>query len=129
MPPADPAADLDTFPKLLARNARDFEALPAYREKEYGIWQSWTWGEVEAEVLALAAGFEALGLGAGDHLAIIGRNRPHLYRTMVAAQKTVPALWEVPAAGLLPVGAGGERRRPASGTSSSRSAECPGTGS
>ena len=86
MEPADAAADLDTFPKLLARNARDFKALPAYREKEYGIWQSWTWAETEAEVLALAAGFEALGLGAGDHLAIIGRNRPHLYWAMVAAQ-------------------------------------------
>ena len=60
--------------------------MPAYREKEYGIWQSWTWAETEAEVLALAAGFEALGLGAGDHLAIIGRNRPHLYWAMVAAQ-------------------------------------------
>ena len=86
MEPADTAAELDTFPKLLARNARDFKALPAYREKEYGIWQSWTWAETEAEVLALAAGFEALGLGAGDHLAIIGRNRPHLYWSMVAAQ-------------------------------------------
>ena len=63
MVPADTAADLDTFPKLLARNARKLKALPAYREKEYGIWQSWTWGETEAEVLALAAGFEALGLG------------------------------------------------------------------
>ena len=60
--------------------------MPAYREKEYGIWQSWTWAETEAEVLALAAGLAELGLGPGDHLAIIGRNRPQLYWAMVAAQ-------------------------------------------
>ena len=35
-----PAADgADTFPRLLARNARRFATRPAYREKEYGIWQ------------------------------------------------------------------------------------------
>ena len=50
------SADLDSFPKLLARNARDHAARPAYREKEYGIWQGWTWAETEAEILALAAG-------------------------------------------------------------------------
>ena len=76
----------DTFPKLLARNAREHGSLPAYREKEYGIWQSWTWAETEAEVMALAAGLAGLGLEPGDHLAIIGRNRPALYWAMVAAQ-------------------------------------------
>ncbi len=76
----------DTFPKLLRRNAAKFAQRAAYREKEYGIWQSWTWAETEAEVLALAAGLSELGLGRGDYLAIIGRNRPHLYWAMVAAQ-------------------------------------------
>jgi long-chain acyl-CoA synthetase len=79
-------ADFDTFPKLLAENARRLSGRPAYREKEFGIWQSWTWAEAEAEVLALATGLQALGLAPGDHLAIIGRNRPHLYWAMVAAQ-------------------------------------------
>jgi long-chain acyl-CoA synthetase len=80
------AADADTFPKLLARNAQRFGTRPAYREKEYGIWQSWTWAEAEGEILALAAGLAELGLAPGDHLAIIGRNRPYLYWAMVAAQ-------------------------------------------
>jgi long-chain acyl-CoA synthetase len=83
---AGPSAELDTFPKLLARNARELATRPAYREKEYGIWQSWTWAETEAEVMALAAGLAGLGLKPGDHLAIIGRNRPYLYWAMVAAQ-------------------------------------------
>jgi len=80
------AGDVDTFPKLLARNAALHGARPAYREKEFGIWQSWTWAEARAEVEALALGFAALGLAPGDHLAIIGRNRPHLYWAMAAAQ-------------------------------------------
>ncbi|MBL4806374.1 MAG: AMP-binding protein [Rhodobacteraceae bacterium] len=84
---------LDTFPKLLARNAVQWANLPAYREKEYGIWQSWTWSQVSEEVNALAMGYVALGLNEGDHVAIIGRNRPYLYWAMLAAQ----------AAGAIPV--------------------------
>jgi long-chain acyl-CoA synthetase len=80
------AEDCDTFPKLLARNARTHGTRTAYREKEYGIWQSWTWAEVEGEIRALAAGLAELGLRPGDHVAIIGRNRPYLYWSMVAAQ-------------------------------------------
>ena len=79
-------ADLDTFPKLLARNAQRFADRPAYREKEFGIWQVWTWAAAEREIAALAAGFHGLGLRPGDRLAIIGRNRPALYWAMTAAQ-------------------------------------------
>ncbi len=84
---------LDTFPKLLARNAVQWADVPAYREKEYGIWQSWNWAEVQDEVNALAMGYVALGLNEGDYVAIIGRNRPYLYWAMLAAQ----------AAGAIPV--------------------------
>jgi len=84
---------LDTFPKLLARNATQWANVPAYREKEYGIWQSWSWSEVAEEVNALAMGYAALGLAEGDFVAVIGRNRPYLYWAMLAAQ----------AAGAIPV--------------------------
>ena len=56
------------------------------REKEFGIWQSWTWAGVLDEVRSLACGLAALGLKRGDKLAIIGDNRPQLYWSMVAAQ-------------------------------------------
>jgi long-chain acyl-CoA synthetase len=88
-----PAGDLISIPALLARNAKDVGRRTAYREKEFGIWQSWTWAEAEAEIRALALGFLALGLEKGDYVAIIGRNRPQLYWAMVAAQ----------AAGAIPV--------------------------
>lgn len=34
--------DADTFPKVLIANARDFAGRPASREKDLGIWQTWT---------------------------------------------------------------------------------------
>lgn len=76
----------DTFPKLLMRNAEQFGDRPAIREKEYGIWQAWTWKEVREEVFAFAAGLRELGFARGDKLAIIGRNRPRLYWGITAAQ-------------------------------------------
>ncbi len=80
------AAALDTFPKLLANNARERPERPAAREKDLGIWQTWTWSQVAEEVRALACGLAALGLKRGDKIAIVGDNRPRLYWTMTAAQ-------------------------------------------
>jgi len=76
-----------TVPALLARNAAQFGSKAAYREKEFGIWQSWTWAETAAEIEAIAIGLLALGAEKGDHIAVIGRNRPALYWSMVAAMK------------------------------------------
>lgn len=76
--------DLNTFPKLLAHNVQRFGDAPAYRVKEYGIWQSWTWAEAHADMRATAIGLLDLGLQPGDHVAIIGTNRPELYITMTA---------------------------------------------
>jgi len=70
----------------VARNVARHGAKPAYREKELGIWQVWTWAEAAEEMEALALGFLTLGASPGDHIAIVGRNRPQLYWAMVAAQ-------------------------------------------
>ena len=76
----------DTFPKLLARNALIRGERPAFRHKDLGIWQAWTWAEVHEAVRALAAGFAALGVGRDTKIAIIGQNRPRLYWSIAAAQ-------------------------------------------
>jgi len=76
----------DTFPKLLLEHARVRPDRPANREKDYGIWQSWSWAEVATEVEALACGLSALGFRRGDRLAIIGDNRPRLYWAIAATQ-------------------------------------------
>ena len=83
---AEGAEGLRSVPALLHRNATQFGTSAAYREKEYGIWQSWTWAETEKEIEALALGLLNLGVNEGDFIAVIGRNRPTLYWAMVAAQ-------------------------------------------
>ncbi len=83
---ATDAARADTFPKLLIRNARRYGGRPAYRHKDLGIWQAWTWAEVLEETRALSVGLGELGVKRGDKLAIIGGNRPRLYWAMCAAQ-------------------------------------------
>ena len=77
---------MKTIPDLLDRNAEEFGALPAYREKEFGIWQGWTWKEAAGEVESIALGLLDLGVSEGDRIAIIGRNRPHLYWVILASQ-------------------------------------------
>lgn len=82
-----PASGFNSIPALLAHNVSRLGGQTAYREKEFGIWQSWTWAEAADEIEKLALGLLTLGAAKGDHIAILGRNRPALYWAMVAAQK------------------------------------------
>src|SRR6185503_2573245 len=77
---------LDTFPKLLLQHARERGERPAIREKDLGIWQTWTWREFADEVLALACGLAEEGLARGEHVALVSDNRPRLYAAMSAVQ-------------------------------------------
>ena len=81
-----PGPGLDTFPKLLLHNERMFPNKDAMREKEFGVWQSWTWQQVADEIERFSLGLKERGLQAGDKVLIIGANRPRMYWTMVAAQ-------------------------------------------
>ncbi len=83
---ASEPARADTFPKLLMRNARVYGGRPAYRHKDLGIWQVWTWAQVHDEIRAFSVGLRELGLTRGDKVAIVGSNRPRLYWAMCAAQ-------------------------------------------
>ncbi len=95
-------SQLATFPRLLLEHAHVRGDGPATREKDLGIWQTWTWAQVADEVRALACGLAALGFKRGMHLAIIGDNRPRLYWSMTAAQAlggiAVPMYQDAPAA-------------------------------
>nr|WP_108783803.1 AMP-binding protein [Pontivivens insulae] len=68
----------------MALNAQRFGDQSAYRVKEYGIWQSWTWSEAHSDMRAMAIGLMSLGLEMDDHVAVIGTNRPELYIMMSA---------------------------------------------
>ena len=78
--------NLHTLPAILERNSIQFAEKPAFREKEFGIWQSWSWKDVYEYVNNLSLGLISLGIKEGDHICIIGRNRPHLYWSIIAAQ-------------------------------------------
>ena len=75
-----------TFPQLLHQHAEVRPEASAVREKEYGIWQTWSWRRAAADVRALACGLMSFGFAPGDNLAIVGDNRPHLYFSFLAAQ-------------------------------------------
>jgi long-chain acyl-CoA synthetase len=75
-----------TFPRLLLQHASLRPAAAAMREKEYGIWQALTWAHLAQMVEHLACGLHQAGLARGEHMVIVGANRPRLYATMLAAQ-------------------------------------------
>jgi len=78
---------LNTFPKILLHNAENYGVdKVAIREKDYGIWQSYSWKAYLEQVRHFALGLASLGFKRGDKMAIIGDNRPQLYWGMAACQ-------------------------------------------
>src|SRR5215469_7730246 len=78
--------DATTLPRLLRRNAQTMAERPALREKNLGIWQTYSWARYDQEVSDFALGLAAHGFRRGDKLAVIGDNRPRLYWAQLAAQ-------------------------------------------
>ena len=75
-----------TFPRLLQQHASQRPADPALREKEYGIWQTTTWANLWVMVEQMAHVFVRDGLQRGEHVLIVGANRPRLSAAMLAVQ-------------------------------------------
>ena len=76
----------DTFPKLVRDNARRLGSKVAIREKDFGIWQPYTWSQYFEQARLIALGLASLGFARGDRVAIVGDNRPQLYWAVMAAQ-------------------------------------------
>jgi long-chain acyl-CoA synthetase len=76
----------DTFAKLMRANAIERARRPAFRHKDFGLWQTWTWAEAYTETRAIAKGLLGLGLDQGNTMAVVGANRPRLYWSITAAQ-------------------------------------------
>jgi long-chain acyl-CoA synthetase len=75
-----------TFPRLMLDHAQARPQAPALREKVYGIWQTTTWAQLATLVRRLACGLAHAGVKRGDHIIVVGDNRPRLYAGMLAAQ-------------------------------------------
>jgi long-chain acyl-CoA synthetase len=82
---SDPMGHGMTLPQLLRCNAERTPDRPALREKDRGIWQTYTWRRYCDEVRDFALGLAAHGFGRGDKLSVIGENRPRLYFAQLAA--------------------------------------------
>jgi len=83
--PIDPDGKPATLMAALARNAAESGGRIAFRERDQGIWQERSWSDICAEVLAIAAALDELGLKPGQALTVIGDNRTRLYVAMIAA--------------------------------------------
>ncbi|MBI5254994.1 MAG: AMP-binding protein [Burkholderiales bacterium] len=75
-----------TFPRLMLDHAQQRPQAPALREKSYGIWQTLSWADLATLVRQLACGMAEAGVARGEHVVVVGENRPRLYAAMLAAQ-------------------------------------------
>jgi len=80
-------AELATIPAYLQRNGTDgkYAKAPAIREKNLGIWLTFTWSEYLENVQDFSLGLASLGFGKDDKVALIGNNRPRLYWAQFSA--------------------------------------------
>ncbi len=77
----------DTFPKLLLEKAKKYGRQKiALREKDLGIWQSFTWEEYLEKVKYFSLGMVSLGFQTGDKISVIGDNKPEWIIAELAAQ-------------------------------------------
>ena len=74
-----------SIPKLLRWRVGQSPDRPALREKDFGIWNTYTWKDYYAHVRKTAMGLEAIGLGRGDTIAIISDNIPELLFVAIGA--------------------------------------------
>jgi len=62
--------DCDTLPKLFLKMSAIRSDRIAMREKDFGIWQSYSWNDYREYALAIANGLLSLGLQRGDVVSI-----------------------------------------------------------
>ena len=65
-----------TVGDLLLENAERHGDEPAVSWKEAGTWRSLSWRDYRERVAEAAMGLRSLGVGRGDFVAIMAKNRP-----------------------------------------------------
>ncbi|MCP4297586.1 MAG: long-chain fatty acid--CoA ligase, partial [Proteobacteria bacterium] len=74
-----------TIPQLLRWRVGQTPKRPALREKDFGIWNTYSWEDYYDHVRKTALGLKNLGLGKGDTIAVISDNIPELLFTAIGA--------------------------------------------
>ncbi|RLC06063.1 MAG: long-chain fatty acid--CoA ligase, partial [Deltaproteobacteria bacterium] len=67
-----------SIPQLLRWRVGSTPKRPALKEKDFGIWNTYTWEDYYDYVRKTALGLKAIGLGKGDTIAIISDNIPEI---------------------------------------------------
>jgi long-chain acyl-CoA synthetase len=64
-----------TLPQRLRFWAKTWPDRVAFRQKDFGIWQPYTWADYDRLARHFGLGMTELGLAAGGHVAILSENR------------------------------------------------------
>jgi long-chain acyl-CoA synthetase len=75
-----------TIPQLLRQRAAMHGDRLALREKEYGIWNPYSWRHYYETARAVALGLMSLGIKPGDRVAIAGENTPEWFYADLGTQ-------------------------------------------
>ena len=81
----------DTTPKLLKYNAEQFPDDVALRQKNFGIWEEFTWAEFHQRMRHLSLAMQALEIGSNEVVALLGDNNVDWLCAEIAAH-TVGAM-------------------------------------
>lgn len=77
--------EIDTLPKSFKQNYERYgNKKVAMREKDGGIWKSYTWSDYYHRVKYLSLFLISVGLEPGDKIAILGENTPEVYWAEIA---------------------------------------------
>lgn len=86
IPGAEISAGMSLW-QVLRANAIEWSNSTAYRAKLRGLWKSWTWVEVEREVVSIHGMLVRAGVRPGAMVAIGGETNPRLYWYVLAIQR------------------------------------------
>src|SRR5712672_397994 len=75
-----------TIPQLLRQRAQLHGDQLALREKEYGIWNRYSWSHYYETARLVALGLMSLGIKPGDRVAIAGENTPEWFYADLGTQ-------------------------------------------
>ena len=74
-----------SIPQLLRWRVKSSPNRPALREKDFGIWNTYTWQDYYDHVRKTSLGLRAIGLGKGSTLALISDNIPEILFVAIGA--------------------------------------------
>ncbi|HRP78992.1 MAG TPA: long-chain fatty acid--CoA ligase [Aquamicrobium sp.] len=76
----------DTLVKLFRQRCRELGDTVAHREKDYGIWLSYTWGDFYEHARLIGLGLVSLGLKRGEVVSILSEDNKEWIYTDLGVQ-------------------------------------------